>query len=348
MGNRLILVAGSGRSGTSLFSGILKALGAHVPQPEVVADKTNPRGFGEPQWVADFHDALLEKANVRTADARPAAWSQTAEVAFDRDVESELQGWLKREFRNGDHLAIKDPRLLWFLPLWASVGRRVGVAVRFATVLRHPREVVKSKQTYYGESLHPTNRTAGWINTMLFTERAMRNEDRIFVRYEDLLSDWTQALARVCETLDLDLLDRVKTSDMRQVSQLVDPSQKRSTTEWKTLGVHREIADMAEEVWELLDEVATKDVADDPSTIAAFDGMRRRYLDFYDMVEATAQSSVLASGRGHVEQVRASAGSRSQQSGAQATAKQMALKGKRKVKRAVRGMRNKVGGSSPR
>src|SRR5207247_7594273 len=43
----LVLVAGSGRSGTSLFSGILQRLGFYVPQPEVRADDTNPRGFAE-------------------------------------------------------------------------------------------------------------------------------------------------------------------------------------------------------------------------------------------------------------------------------------------------------------
>ena len=58
----LVLVAGSGRSGTSLFSGILQRLGYHVPQPEVPADATNPRGFAESQWVVDFHTRLLASA----------------------------------------------------------------------------------------------------------------------------------------------------------------------------------------------------------------------------------------------------------------------------------------------
>ena len=36
-------------------AGILGQLGFHIPQPEVQADDTNPRGFGEPRWVVDFH-----------------------------------------------------------------------------------------------------------------------------------------------------------------------------------------------------------------------------------------------------------------------------------------------------
>ena len=71
---QIVFVAGSGRSGTSLMSGILKHMGLHVPEPEVAADKTNPKGFGEPQWVVDFHEMLLKRVNVRPGDARPGAW----------------------------------------------------------------------------------------------------------------------------------------------------------------------------------------------------------------------------------------------------------------------------------
>ena len=79
----LVLVAGSGRSGTSLFTGILQRLGCHVPQPEVPADATNPRGFAESQWVVDFHTRLLRAPRVQMSDARPAAWALTAQVGLD-------------------------------------------------------------------------------------------------------------------------------------------------------------------------------------------------------------------------------------------------------------------------
>jgi hypothetical protein len=290
--------------------------------------------------VVDFHTELLAKANLQTADARPAAWSDAAQVAFDRRVESRLQDWLKDEFKNGDHVAIKDPRLLWFLPLWSTVGSRVGAGVGYATVLRHPREVIKSKQTYYGENLHPTNRTAGWINVMLYTERATRGGARAFVKYDDLLSDWTLQIGNVASTLDLDILNRVKTSDLRQASQLVDPTLRRSITEWDELGVHGPVADMADELWELLDRVATKSEGEDDAVRGEFDAFRRRYLEWYELVEASAQSSVLAAGRGAREAAAAIPRSMDAQPGA----KGMALKGKRKAKRAMRRIKKRFTG----
>src|SRR5215510_1479743 len=91
----IVLVVGSGRSGTSLFAGIMQRLGYTVPGPEVPADETNPRGFAESQWVVDFHTRLLRRAGVQVADARPAAWANTARVCLDAEVASELRGWLQ-------------------------------------------------------------------------------------------------------------------------------------------------------------------------------------------------------------------------------------------------------------
>lgn len=332
--DRLILVVGSGRSGTSLFSGLLKALSCHVPQPEVAADDTNPRGFGEPQWVVDLHIRLLAKAKVQTADARPVAWSETAKVGLDRAVEAELQNWLKDEFVQGDHVVIKDPRLLWFLPLWTTVGNHLSAGVRYATVLRHPKEVIKSKITYYGEFLNPTNRTAGWINTMLFTERATRDGVRTFTKYEDLLADWTVEISKISTALDLKLMERVTSAQIRDASRLVDPSLKRSATDWETLGVHKPVADLAEETWELLDRLATKEDVYDPALQADFDQMRERYIDFYDLIDSTAQSSILAARRKERESV--------QQQKPSAQARSLALRGKRKAKRVLRKAKQRI------
>ena len=60
-----MLLIGVGRSGTSAFTGILRELGFRVPQPEVEPDEANPRGFGEPRWVVDWHTRLLKKVRAQ-------------------------------------------------------------------------------------------------------------------------------------------------------------------------------------------------------------------------------------------------------------------------------------------
>ncbi len=39
--------------------GLTGRLGVHIPKPEVSANRSNPRGFGEPRWLVDYHNELL-------------------------------------------------------------------------------------------------------------------------------------------------------------------------------------------------------------------------------------------------------------------------------------------------
>jgi hypothetical protein len=112
---KLLIVTGSGRSGTSSVAGTLKRFGFHIPQPEVETDDNNPRGYYEPLWVADFHKYWLNALPVRTIDTRPHA----GDLAMD-DVtperEDELRTWLAEELASYDDdsvVVVKETRAYW-------------------------------------------------------------------------------------------------------------------------------------------------------------------------------------------------------------------------------------------
>jgi hypothetical protein len=275
----------------------------------VTADVTNPRGFAESQWVIDFHTRLLRRANVQVSDARPGAWALAANVALEDDVRQELRSWLDEQFRQADHLVIKDPRLSWFLPLWRRCGEDAGVAPRFATVLRHPAAVIDSKQRSYGKWQGDVDRTAGWLNQVLFTERATRGGPRAFVRYQDLLDDWTQPVARVGDLLGLAVVRDAPAPAIVQVHEFVDRSLSRSRTTWDDFEIPAGLRDQADEVWTLISRLAD-DRADDGSLTESLEAARAAYIALYQDAEAIAQSSVVAGhraptpGRRHSRAVR--------------------------------------------
>jgi hypothetical protein len=288
----LVLVAGSGRSGTSLVSGILQRLGYHVPAPEVPADDTNPRGFAESQWVVDFHTALLKRARVQVSDARPSAWAITADLCLEEDVQRQLRTWLEQQFDESGDLLIKDPRLSWFLPLWQRCAEAIGVSPRFVTMLRHPAAVVDSKQRYYGAWQGDVSRAAGWLNLTLFTERATRDAPRVVVRYEDVLEDWTKVVGHIGEALDLAIVRDAPAASLRTVHEFVDRSLSRSRTDWGDLALPAALREQADEVWGLM-----SGLADGDDLLERLDAARAAYIALYDEAEAIAQSSIEAARR---------------------------------------------------
>lgn len=293
-GRRLVLVVGVGRSGTSLLTGVLGQLGFHVPQPEVRADDTNPRGFSEPRWAVDFHTKLLQQRRVTVNDARPAAWEGTRDAADDAAVLAALRTWLESQMSEANAVVVKDPRTSWFLPLWSRVSADLGVDARYVTMLRHPAEILVSATRSYGTWQSPASRTAAWINITLETERATRGSRRAFVGYDALLAEWPREVGRVAELLDLPALaGRDLRTSFPAVDAFVDPSLHRNRVGWEDLGVPERVRDMAESVWQQLQPLAEPG-GDTPELHQALDAARAAYATLYTDAEAIAQSSITA------------------------------------------------------
>lgn len=293
---RVVFVAGSGRSGTSTLAGILRQLGLYVPQPEVVPDETNPRGFAEPQWLVDFHDELLKRSNVQVSDARPRAWFEAGRPTAREGVRQRATDWLEEQFTESDELVLKDPRLAWFLGLWRVAAIRADATPCFATMLRPPTEVVGSKQKYYNGRLSNAHGTAAWVNMMLHTERATRGSDRVFVRYHDLLDDWTTSVVRTGDELDLERVQTASADGMRRVHNFVDPSLRRVRLTWDDVDVPDRLRELADATWTGLSALAETD-GDTEEAYAGLDELRDAYTRYYEEAEAVANSSLIAARR---------------------------------------------------
>lgn len=293
----LVLVSGSGRSGTSSLAGTLKRLGLHVPQPEVEASETNPRGFYEPQWVIDFHKRHLNELALFNIDSRPAAVGLVAEHLASGETTAELRDWLAGQLeapeRGDAQIVVKDPHAFWFARAWEDASAALDVDLRWLTALRHPAEVVGSRDIAYLSSqsddlrlTKETSNVAGWVHAALLTEQAGRGGRRSFVRYVDLLADWRGALAPVQEQLELDLdADLAAPASERAhhpVDDFIEPSMRKSQLTWDDVRTPDWLRDMAEEVWQLLGVLTTS--PQDPDTLAALD----RIHDDYDARYADA------------------------------------------------------------
>jgi hypothetical protein len=280
---RLVLVVGVGRSGTSLLAGVLGQLGFHIPQPEVTADDTNPKGFGEPRWVVDFHTKLMRRLRVIVFDARPVAFEKTAAVTDDE----ELRTWLTGELAQADDVVVKDPRTGWFLGLWQRASADAGARTVQITMLRHPAEILASARRSYGDWQSDASRAAAWLNVMLETELQTRDAARAYVRYEDLLADWKGEMARVGASLELPLLTEIAPERAAAVDGFVDPSLHRARTGWDELEVPASLRDLCERVWALF-------IAGPDAERGALDAAHEEYRTLYAEAEAISQPSVTA------------------------------------------------------
>ena len=70
--SKLVLITGTGRSGTSTIAGTLHHLGLHVPGPHLGANESNPKGFFESSWAVAFHKRIPARQGSTSSTAGPA------------------------------------------------------------------------------------------------------------------------------------------------------------------------------------------------------------------------------------------------------------------------------------
>lgn len=301
---KLVIVAGTGRSGTSTVAGALKLLGLAVPQPEVKADSTNPRGFFEPRWVVDFHKEWLLRAGVRTLDARPEAADIAAAMGARPRPRAILTEWLGQQF-SAPQVVVKDPRLFWFRDLWREAADSVGAEITYLTMLRYPAEVIGSRDRAYLKNRSPEQRLAletsilaGWINVALTNELATRDRKRTFVEYPALVESWRPPMATAAERLDLRFNANLSGDDAHPVDDFIDSDLRRVRLTWDDLRVPDHLRDLAEEVWQGL-LALEKDPADEVA-LTGLDHARGAYREIHDQALAIthhARSAELAGAR---------------------------------------------------
>ena len=293
---RLVLVAGAGRSGTSLMTGILAKLGMSVPQPEISADATNPRGFSEPRWVVDFHVRLMRTRRLTSLDGRPTAIEMAAQAAADADVTGTLRSWLEVQFVGASQVVVKDPRIVWFLPLWQHCARDLGIDTSIVTMLRYPTEVIASARTWYGDWQSDTSRACGWVNVMLETERSTRGLPRAYVGYTDLLTGWQAEVERLGAQLGIPSMASVDPAAAAAVDAFVDPGLHRQTVGWEGMGVPDRVQQLSEQVWNGL--LGFRRGETEGPTQDALDAWRVAYVELYGEAELIAQSTIRAAAKG--------------------------------------------------
>jgi hypothetical protein len=283
------------------MSGTLSMLGLHLPEPWLQPNDTNPRGFYESLWVVRFHKRLQALSGVHTIDGRPGALELSRRVARRPDTVTQLTDWLRQEGRT--QTLVKDPRTFWFVDAWYASCEGLGIAPSFVTMLRHPAEVVGSRQRYYFDAdlshqrvaAMDVGQIAGWMNAQLTTELVTRGRPRSYVQYADLMTNWRPVLERVGQQLRLSFNADLRACDPHPVDDFIDPGLRRVQATFDGLAIPDTLRALASDVWDTLCRPADGPAVEQ-ELMDRMDEHRLRYQTMY------AQARALV--RDHIRDVR--------------------------------------------
>lgn len=179
----VIVVLGSGRSGTSLLMQVLAALGMPLSDRLIGAGQANPQGHFEDAPIVRIQADLLRQLGAWPYHPLPPDWLDApATAAAEHALAQVLGERLKQSPGDGPPWGFKDPRTAAFLPLWQRLFTRLGLAPHYVLALRDPGSIVQSFMTAYGT--HRAEAEAVWRRRTVESLHHTRARCHL-VHYED-------------------------------------------------------------------------------------------------------------------------------------------------------------------
>lgn len=198
---RIIVILAMHRTGSSAVARGLGALGVDLGRNLIGAiPGDNERGFWEDADINSFNERLLEKSR--------SAWhalgrlnDEALQGAEYLDERREAGKLLSAKLTEGKTFGIKDPRTAILMPFWGRVFDDLSLDTRYLIVVRNPMESAAS--LHRRDGLPIAKGVMLWTKHLLDAVRHTETKPRIFVTYENLLSNCTLELKRIARAFDL-------------------------------------------------------------------------------------------------------------------------------------------------
>ena len=264
-----ILILGMHRSGTSALTGMLSLLDFYLGSELMEESIANVKGYFESNSLCRINDKLLYQMD--------SAWDDVfldegkISNVKDKDVD-ELKNHIKKEFKHSNNFAIKDPRISFLFPVYKRALGELGVHIKIVIPYRHPIEVARSLNRRNNFSYEKG--ILLWACHILLTEKFSRNYERVFIGYDELMSNSRSVVTLMSEKLHIDFTSKY-TKNIKQINEFLEPGLK-----------HHNLpaGDLTEITYKIVRDIfQIQGEFNDSAIIGKFDGLREELFSYREL-----------------------------------------------------------------
>jgi glycosyltransferase involved in cell wall biosynthesis len=250
--NKLIVVLGMHRSGTSVITRGLQVMGTGLGDRLLPAKEDNSTGFWE--------DIDINALNIEMLSALGSDWYYLTPIK-PGDVEIlRKQGYflravelLRLKVGSAPTFGFKDPRVAKLLPFWKEVFSHCKFDVSYILALRNPLSVVKSLAKRDG--IDASQSYLLWLGYVVTSLTGSAGDKRVLVDYDRLIQAPEQELIRIakCTVQDID-----PTELQSYKSEFLDQALQHTIYKLNDLSLDEDCPPIVREVYAALLEVASE------------------------------------------------------------------------------------------
>ena len=259
-----ILVLGMHRSGTSALTGVLSLLDIYLGSELMVKNFANVKGYFENNFLYEVNEKLLDQVN--------SAWDDVffcEEKILNIPCHDELKKVIKKEFEYSNLFAIKDPRIVFLFPVYKRALVELGVDIKVVIPFRNPMEVAASLHKRNGFSYEKGMLL--WIYHILLAEKYSREYERVFIGFNELISDTNSVISLMSEKLHMDFITKYD-NNKKCINEYLEPCLKHHSFPIGSLPDNT--SEIVKEILRLREEF------NDDAVMAKFDALREEFFSY--------------------------------------------------------------------
>jgi hypothetical protein len=201
---RIVVVLGMARSGTSLLTNLLKVLGVDLGNDLLPGNSGNEMGYWENEGIAYTQDALMNHiakdwGGWGFAYPFDIDWTRLPEL---RPFQEKLTSIVRAEIVRARGIwGFKDPRTSRLLPMWKQIFAELNLEPLYVLAVRDPAVVADSAAKLFG--LDPLHSELLWAMNTLDAVRDAGGEVRVVVDYDRWFTSPLEQAQAVAGALDL-------------------------------------------------------------------------------------------------------------------------------------------------
>lgn len=208
---RVVIVVGPGRSGTSTLTRGMAALGVELGDNLKPASRKNPKGFFEDLDILDINQRLHRLFGLTTtgSDVRPEDQRHFASASVNA-LHDEAVDLMRRRFGRFPIWGFKSGGVLRLLPFWERVFETLHLQPSYVVALRHPVSVARSRARLNPLRGRQEKSDLEWLSRMVPYFHLLRAHPLAVVDYDRLMEGPEHELERVATHLALPLDEGVR------------------------------------------------------------------------------------------------------------------------------------------
>lgn len=203
---RVVLVLGAGRSGTSLTARALQAVGVDLGNNFKPASRKNPSGFFEDRALLALSKRLRRSLGLRPDSLRlleDDVWNSPTVTSFLDPFEQTI----RQQFGESKIWGFKYARTMRLFPFWIRLFDRMDIEANFLMPIRNPLSVARSRARLDKSRGAQEHSDLEWLVNVVPYFPLVKNYRLVVVDYDQLLTAPKGELSRIVKGLGLNPSD---------------------------------------------------------------------------------------------------------------------------------------------